>query len=428
MASRPLLSPLGEENTLDPLSYERGGVNLALGRSSDTETGQNRNLHVVVESRENESLCCNVLASGKLFRYITKATGLWNPREKHYGILCGFIVVVNLLSLAAEILIPSICGPSVDRCLTQRSGVTNNSEPYRPYNTTIYEITLAFAAWNALSDTVTFILLIYTLWQVHQRIPLLCLATVDTKVSSREWLFINVVLIVFAVAITVSIAFQVSIVESSKWKLFGTFGLAVLIVYLTAFICSSVFVVLTCALRSLVDECLQEICATSHASLNDIIAIHRNLYGQLVTASQILTPWFLVHWAMFGVYCFVVFAFDSLHFNEVLDLKFRGAHTTFQSVTFALNFAIFFLPCVFASRVTWKCEDILFKLNNMSAKDWNEGHPFRERNNVNAFLFYAERSRCGFRIRNITFGSSGTWISVLLGLFGFGLRLFQHFQ
>ena len=76
----------------------------------------------------------------------------------------------------------------------------------------------------------------------------------DTKVSSRGWLFINVVLIVFAVAITGSIAFQVSIVESSKRKLFGTFGLAVLIVYLTEFICSSVFVVLTCALRSLVDE------------------------------------------------------------------------------------------------------------------------------------------------------------------------------
>ena len=166
--------------------------------------------------------------------------------------------------------------------------MTNNSEPYRPYNTTIYEITLAFAAWNALSDTVTFILLIHTLWQVHQRIPLLCLATVDTKVSSREWLFINVVLIVFAVAITGLIAFQVSIVESSKRKLFGTFGLAVLIVYLTAFICSSVFVVLTCALRSLVDECLQEICATSHASLNDIITIHRNLYGQLVTTSHCL--------------------------------------------------------------------------------------------------------------------------------------------
>ena len=114
MASLPLLSPLGEENTLDPLSYERGGVNLALGRSSDTETEQHGNLHVVVESRDNESLCCNVLASGTLFRYITKATGLWNPREKHYGILCGLIVVLNLLSLAAGILIPSICGPSVD--------------------------------------------------------------------------------------------------------------------------------------------------------------------------------------------------------------------------------------------------------------------------------------------------------------------------
>lgn len=414
MASLPLLSPLGEENTLDPLSYERGGVNLALGRSSDTETEQHGNLHVVVESRD--SFILQRPCFRNTFSLHNKSHWAVEPTEKALWYSLWFDCCFKL---------PSICGPSVDRCLTQRSGVTNNSEPYRPYNTTIYEITLAFAAWNALSDTVTFILLIHTLWQVHQRIPLLCLATVDTKVSSREWLFINVVLIVFAVAITGSIAFQVSIVESSKWKLFG---LAVLIVYLTAFICSSVFVVLTCALRSLVDECLQEICATSHASLNDIIAIHRNLYGQLVTASQILTPWFLVHWAMFGVYCFVVFAFDSLHFNEVLDLKFRGAHTTFQSVTFALNFAIFFLPCVFASRVTWKCEDILFKLTSMSAKDWNEGQPFRERNNVNAVLFYAERSRCGFRIRNITFGSSGTWISVLLGLFGFGLRLFQYIQ
>ena len=105
MASLPLLSPLGEENTLDPLSYERGGVNLALGRSSDTETGQQGNLRVVVESRENESLCCNVLASGTLFRYITKATGLWNPREKHYGILCGLIVVLNFRAFVGPLWI-----------------------------------------------------------------------------------------------------------------------------------------------------------------------------------------------------------------------------------------------------------------------------------------------------------------------------------
>lgn len=53
MAYRPLLSPLGEENTLDPLSYERDGVNLTLSGSSDVKTGQQG---IVVESRENESL------------------------------------------------------------------------------------------------------------------------------------------------------------------------------------------------------------------------------------------------------------------------------------------------------------------------------------------------------------------------------------
>ncbi|KAJ7333592.1 hypothetical protein OS493_017134 [Desmophyllum pertusum] len=57
------------------------------------------------------SRCTDILASGTLFRFITKATGLWNPRKKRHALFCAFFVVLNILSLLAEILIPNLCGP-----------------------------------------------------------------------------------------------------------------------------------------------------------------------------------------------------------------------------------------------------------------------------------------------------------------------------
>ena len=162
-------------------------------------------------------------------------------------------------------------------------------------------------------------------------------------------------------------------------------------------------------------------------NLNDIVRMHQKLCKQLSTASHALKPWFLVHWLMFGANCLAVFAFDSMYFG-LLTQKFSGAPTVFMAIAFVLNFAMFLVPCVYASRVTWKSDDLLYKVNNTSSGDWNEGHPFRERINVNEFIFYAERTKCGFRIGKVTFGSNGTWISVFLGLLGLGVKLFQYIK
>lgn len=96
-------------------------------------------------------------------------------------------------------------------------------------------------------------------------------------------------------------------------KFYGTFGLGVVIVYLTAFTCCCVFAVLTCALGSLTDLCFQEICNMDEGNLNDIVRIHQKLCKQLSNASDALKPWFLAHWLMFGANCLAVFAFDSMH-------------------------------------------------------------------------------------------------------------------
>jgi len=97
-------------------------------------------------------------------------------------------------------------------------------------------------------------------------------------------------------------------------------------------------------------------------------------------------------------------------------------------VALVVNLAVFLITCICASRVTWKCQNMLSKINNMSSGDLNEGHPFRERADVNGFIFYAERSKCGFNIGNMTFGSNGIWISVSLGLLGLGVRLFEYLK
>ena len=166
-------------------------------QSSDLESEQHENFHVQRNSESNEERsCCNILASGKLFSCLTKATGLWNPRKRRYAILCGVFVLLNISSLVAEILIPSICGPYLGRCVTQKSRVTNTtndgSESKSPK---MYGIIYGFDAWNAFSDVMTYILLIYTLWRIQRQMPLLCPASAEAKVSSCEWLFINVMFI-----------------------------------------------------------------------------------------------------------------------------------------------------------------------------------------------------------------------------------------
>ena len=427
MATSQLLHQItGEDSTQDVFSYTPNGQNSIEDAPSDVESG-----HIsYLQSYESEISCCNILASGKLFRLITKATGLWNPRQKHYTLLCAIFVVLNILSLLAEILIPSICGPFVDRCVTHSKRVTNlteNDNRSVEIIARIYETTLAFDAWNAFSDTMTYILLIYTLWRAQKHFPLLSLSSAHGKVTSYEWLLINMMLIICLLAIAVASVFRISVVESSKMKFYGTFGLGVLIVYLTAFTCCCAFAVLTCSLGRLTDLCFQKICNIGEGNLNDVTEIHQKLCKQLFATSQSLKPWFLVHWVLFGVNCLAVFAFDSMYFG-LLTRQFNGAPTVFMAISFVLNFAIFLVPCIYASRVTWKCEDMLSKINNMSSGEWNEGHPFRERVNVNEFIFYAERSKCGFKIGKMTFGSSGTWISAFLGLLGLGVKLIDYIK
>ena len=428
--SRPLYSINDDGNIQNEISFQQSGRLSTEDANFDEESGLISDPQsdvtkpsLTLSCESGSGLYSNILSSGKLFTLITKATGLWNPRKKHFALLCAISVVLNILSLLAEILITSICGPFGDRCVTGSKPVTNVTNE----RISVEIFTESYLATFAFSDTVTYLLLIYTLCRIQQKLPSLCLASAQEKVTSREWLLINIMLVICSLAITVATVLEVSVVERSKIKMFAMYGVGILIVYVTAFTCCCVFVVLTCALASLADACFQEICNMGEGNLDDVTAIHQTLCRQLSSSSQALIPWFLPHWLLFGANCLVLFAFDSTHFSMLFQQLGR-APAIFVAVAFVLNFLVFLIPCVCASRVTWKCQDLLYKVTNMSSGDWSEGHPFRERANVNEFIFYAERSKCGFRIGKMNFGSSGTWISVFLGLLGLGVRALEYIK
>ena len=294
--SQPLYSIVEDTTTERQVSYRHRTEN------SIENAPFERNSSLVYDLRgvrvESTLRCADILASGSIFRLLTKATGLWNPRKKRYALLYAFFLVLNVLSLLAEIIIPSICGPVVDRCVSSsKKSVTNETSQSTvdPLVAEVWEVNLAFDAWNAFSDTTTYVLLIYTLRRVEEHLPCFSLASVEAKVSSREWLLINTMFILCAMAIAAATAFQISAVEYSKLKFYGTFGLGVMIVYLTAFICCCVFAVVSCALGSLVEACFQEICSMREGILNDISDAHQKLCRHLSVASQLFKLWFVVH-------------------------------------------------------------------------------------------------------------------------------------
>lgn len=425
--SQPLYSVDGKENIANVQSelFQPVVGNQTEDANFDEESGliSHPRVEETKPSCRSRSCCSDIFVSGKLFRLIAKATGLWNPRNKHCALLCAIFVALNILSILAEVTILGICGPFVDGCVTYTRPVTNVTNGRK----TVAIFTQSYLSAFSFSDTVTCILLIYTLWRAQRHLPLLSLASAQTKVNSRDWLSINMMLILCSLAITVGCGFRISVVQYRKMKFYSMYGLGISITYLTALTCCCVFAVLTCALCSLADVCFQEICNMDQGNINDVTAIHKTLCKQLSAFSQALKPWFIAHWCLFGGNCLALFAFDSTHFS-LLSRQLSRAPAVFMVIPFVLNFTFFLIPCVYASRVTWKCQDLLSKINNMGSGDWKEGHPFRELANVNEFIFYAERSMCGFKVGSITFGSSGTWFSVFLGLLGLGLRLLGYIK
>lgn len=424
------MTSLYSESTEAAMADDHDSSNEPFDDTSAINSSQTNLLEVVGESGQfdgvigtptNELPTC-VFATGKLFRSLAKASGLWMIHRRGYKLLSMMFVLLNALAVITETLILAICGPLGEKCVsidvknaTNSDHININVTAFRKFLT----IAEAMYIWNGLASTLTLVLLIYSLLKLQKTFPSMTFDVVESSVSRKEWLFVNSMLVIYVIGSISAIGYPVSLhAHDRKLETYLCFGFAIFINYCTGIFCCSVFAIVSFAMNNLVTECSSNIVKAVDGDLNTIIALHQQLRDKLIIISGFFKIWFLVHWIMFGANCLSFLAFYSIQYSIMLNSK------TVEYEVFILvsTLIIFVIPCVFASRVTWKCKELVHHLNNKKQQNW-AGHPFSDRGALNNFIFYAERSNCGFRVGNFTFDTKGTWISVLLGVTGLILKL-----
>jgi len=153
-----------------------------------------------------------------------------------------------------------------------------------------------------------------------------------------------------------------------------------------------------------------------NGTLDDVIRIHENLCTVVFNTVSAYSVWFVLHWFTYGAGVVVA----VIYFSEEVALSVK-LHTpslllVFHGLTFVCLLYLFVFPSFCASRITSSCAGIYERINRTTSDDWNEGHPFRDRRNIALFISYAKDRRCGFQVGRITFDTSLTWVSFLLGL------------
>lgn len=359
-----------------------------------------------------------VFATGNLFRVTTKMTGVWNVRHKGYRVLCALFALFNILSIVTETLILTICGPLGDNCVSMNvPNGTNLADGNAEFRKFLITAEIMYI-WNGLAATSSFILIIYSLLKLQDMFPLLSVNAAESAPNRNEWLFINSVLVISVVGLVSGYPVLLH-ARDNKLGIYFSFGFAIFINYYTGILCCTVFAVVSCAMSKLVTECFKDILNVGGENVNAIISLHQHLRQKLFDASGFFKVWFLVHWIMFGANCLSFLAFYAIKYSIMLN----SPTFEFEVVVLVLTTAIFVVPSLCASRVTWKCHELLRKVSNRKLEDWSARHPFWDRASLNDFVFYAERSECGFRVGNYTFDSKGKWISLLVGVSGLVLKL-----
>ncbi|XP_015758097.1 PREDICTED: uncharacterized protein LOC107337454, partial [Acropora digitifera] len=153
---------------------------------------------------------------------------------------------------------------------------------------------------------------------------------------------------------------------------------------------------------------------------DDIIRIHKGLCKQLSSTSEVLKIWFLVHWFLLAILVVIFVA-------EMVSL-FKYASHWFLAYEFVLwtiiSLYVFVYPNYCASSVTARCNKMLKDLNMTTDDEWQTGHPLCNRSQLTLFLQYAQFTNCGYRVGDLTFGSSLAWFSTLIAISGLAVKLF----
>ena len=367
----------------------------------------------------------NLFCSGVFLKGSAVAVGIWNPKK---GLRCVVMAIVFLLELFFVLnsfyhafvcrrfdapLYSWFCGNSSSNLSSLRP-----SSPMGAFQgIELRRVLQLVANLSVLLSNAAFF---WCMWKLGQR-SVYCL-TMDQSYRAAKrsnWVTLNCYMIAFGILLLTQLfLFYLSFEE--KLSVAYRVGVSLSVIPNWATLTTSwLFALITNAMKDCVSRCHEEIGNASHCSTDDIIRIHKRLCQQLSSTSEALKIWFVLHWFLLAIILVIFVA-------EMVSL-FKYASDWFLFYDFALWTLIFLYVFVYpnycASSVTVRCNKMFKDLNMTTGDEWQTGHPFRDRSQLALFLQYAQFTNCGFKVGDLTFGSSFAWFSTLIAICGLAVKL-----
>ncbi|XP_044169723.1 uncharacterized protein LOC114969078 [Acropora millepora] len=311
----------------------------------------------------------NLFCSGVLLKGSAVAVGLWNPKKGLRSVAMAFVFLLELFFVLNSFYHAFVCRPSdapINSWFCGNSS-SNSSSPMGAFQgIELRRVLQLVANLSVLLSNAAFF---WCMWKLGQR-SVYCL-TMDKAYGSAKrsnWVTLNCTMFTFGILLLIQL-FWLNLFEKEV-SLEYRVGVSLSIIAMWAILTNSwLFALITNAMKDCVSRCHEEIGNASHCSTDDIIRIHKRLCKQLSSTSEALKI------------------------------------------------------CYCASSVTVRCNKMLQDLNMTTGDEWQTGHPFFQRSELALFLQYVQLSNCGFKVGDLTFGSSLAWFSTLIGICGLAVTL-----
>ena len=366
---------LQDETT--PLIHSDGDQGQAsIGQVSSVHNFQTEEINgQQTESEENltsPAFCC----SGRLTRALLFAVGLWNPTQ-------GKRLIISVLFI--------IIGSFVQYTLVSTGYfgtiwlVIPSNFPYPSFETIKgreeTNVAIALNVCIAVSQMASHILLLFCVCFQSRRPYSLTLCNAYESVSSRDWGVINVQIVVYFL-----LANLLAIISESDlyWGLILT--IIILCVMASFGTGCWLFAMMSAALETYAENCFIQISQLQSGTIDDVIDIHERLCKHVFETVSGLKFWFVAHWFSYWIACIIYILNIELRINTKIDSY--SQYNMFRYVMLLLIVLYSFIcPCVYASRVTSACRNIISRLNKTRTRDWSPDHPFYCRATLDSFIF-----------------------------------------
>ena len=348
----------------------------------------------------------NLFCSAVFLKGSAVAAGLWNPKKSFRSVTMAFVFLLELLLVLKNFYHTFVCRSS-DATLDSWFCGNSSSNSSSLWSSSPMGASQGIEQRRVLGLVVNLsvfmsnVAFFWCMWKLGERSDdCIKIDKAYDAAKGSNWVTLNCTMFTFGILLLIQLFWVNLSFEFSLAYRVGV-SLTIIPVWVTLTI-SWLFVSITNAMKDCVSSC------------------HKLLCKQLSSTSEALKIWFVVHWFLLAILVVIFVA-------EMVSL-FKYASHWFLSYEFVLwtviSVYVFVYPNYCASSVTARCNKMLKDLNVTTDDEWKTGHPLCNRSQLTFFLQYAQFTDCGYRVGDITFGSSLAWFSTLIAISGLAVKLF----